>query len=238
MIALCGQGDGCAGVLDALSAIGAKYQVYTHAGERGEQMVVRAAAHGMPATYRSINDLAAWQWSVKPNLIVSVGYLTVVSAETLAWTPGINCHYALLPRHRGRSSVPWAIVEGDALTGITWHWIAPKVDRGDVLMQMACPIAPDETQASLFVRLHRLAVATAGPAIRLARLGWAGVPQQGQASYHAAGPPHGGEIDPAWPHEYTERFIRAMTYPPLPYASYGGQEIRTMADYHRARSDA
>jgi hypothetical protein len=34
-----------------------------------------------------------------------------------------------------------------------------------------------------------------------------------------------------------ERFIRAMTLPPLPYATYRGREVRTLAEYLRLRAN-
>jgi len=47
----------------------------------------------------------------------------------------INCHHALLPRHPGRNAEAWAIFEQDDETGITWHFITPDVDAGQILIQ-------------------------------------------------------------------------------------------------------
>ena len=195
-------------------------------------MMMTAGLAGMPGTYRSENDPDARQRSVPPTLLSSCGYLEIVSAEMLAATPAINCHYALLPRHRGRSAVPWAILDGDPVTGVSWHWMTPRVDVGNLLMQMTCQIDLNETQATLFDKLHQLAYETAPAAIRLARTGWAGVEQQGRGSQHPAGPPHGGIINPMWDTEKVERFIRAMTYPPLPYARFADREVRSMEEFY------
>ena len=237
MIALCGQGAGCVGVLEHLLLLGNKVQVYTHPGTPGDQMMMTAGLAGMPGTYRSVNDPDAWQWSVPPTLLISCGYLEVVTPETLEKTPAINCHYALLPRHRGRSAVPWAIIDGDEWTGVSWHWMTPRVDVGNLLMQMTCQIAANETQATLFDKLHKLARETAPAAIRLARGGWAGVEQQGRASRHPAGPPHGGIINPMWDTDKVERFIRAMIFPPLPCARFAGREVRSMEEFYRVAND-
>lgn len=237
MIALCGQGAGCEGNLDYLNTLGQKMQVFTHEQtDAGQRLFNKARLLGVPATFASINDRSAWAYGLAPSLIVSVGYLTIVTAETLETSPGINCHYSLLPRHRGRSPVPWAIAQGDSVTGVSWHWMTPGIDEGDLLLQMACQIEMHETQATLFNKLHWLAIETAPAAIRLARGGWPGVSQQGRASYHRAGPPHNGEIDPIWSDEYLERFIRAMTMPPLPYARFNGEEIRTIEEFYHLTS--
>ena len=173
-------------------------------------------------------------WPCVPDLIVSVGYLRIIKPETLKVAPAINCHYSLLPRHRGRSPVPWAIVDGDAMTGVTWHWIDEGIDTGPILLQAACQIEADETQATLFGKLHDLAIETWPAALGLARQRFPGWQQRGTANHHKAGPPHGGVIDPVWSVWEVERFIRAMTYPPLPYASCNGWQVRNMKEYHDA----
>ena len=43
-------------------------------------------------------------------------------------------------------------------------------------------------------------------------------------------------IDPGWPDDKIERFIRAMTYPPLPYARLDGVEVKTMDEYRQVRN--
>lgn len=231
MIALCGQGPGCELVLEHLLLLGNKVQVYTHPGMWGERMLMQAARPGMPGTYASINDREAWQYNLPPSLIISCGYLTLLDQATLDWSPAINCHYALLPLHRCRSAVPWAILDGDRVTGVSWHWITPEIDKGDLLIQAACEIGFRETQASLFDKLHALAGETFPAALRLARGGWQGVAQRGKGSYHLAGPPHGGVINPMWDDDKVERFIRAMTFPPLAPATLAGREVRSMEEF-------
>lgn len=234
MIALCGQGPGCEAALEHLLMLGTKVQIYTHAGPQGERLLAQGARWGVPGTTASINDPAARAYAFAPSLLVSVGYLEIVTAETLAASPGINCHYALLPRHRGRSSVPWAIIDGDRVSGVSWHWMTPEVDRGKLLLQVTCEIDARETQATLFDKLHELAGETFPAARRLAVGGWEGVAQRGSGSYHYAGAPHGGMINPMWDDSKIERFIRAMTYPPRPYATLAGREVKSMKEFYEA----
>ena len=47
----------------------------------------------------------------------------------------IGYHPSLLPRHRGRSSIEWAIKMGDAITGGTIFWLNAGIDRGDIAYQ-------------------------------------------------------------------------------------------------------
>ncbi|OBX20945.1 MULTISPECIES: formyltransferase family protein [Bizionia] len=54
----------------------------------------------------------------------------------------IGYHPSLLPRHRGRSSIEWAIRMNDAITGGTVFWLNAGIDRGDIAYQDWCFIEP------------------------------------------------------------------------------------------------
>ena len=57
----------------------------------------------------------------------------------LGW---IGYHPSLLPRHRGRSSIEWAIRMRDAITGGTVFWLNDGIDRGDIAYQDICFVNP------------------------------------------------------------------------------------------------
>jgi methionyl-tRNA formyltransferase len=50
----------------------------------------------------------------------------------------IGYHPSLLPRHRGRSAIEWAIRMGDPITGGTVFWLNAGIDRGDIAYQDWC----------------------------------------------------------------------------------------------------
>lgn len=50
----------------------------------------------------------------------------------LGW---IGYHPSLLPRHRGRSSIEWALRMRDIVTGGTIYWLNDGIDRGDIERQ-------------------------------------------------------------------------------------------------------
>jgi methionyl-tRNA formyltransferase len=54
----------------------------------------------------------------------------------------INLHAALLPRYRGAAPINWAIINGDAQTGLTAMSINEQIDAGKILNQRAIPIDP------------------------------------------------------------------------------------------------
>ena len=51
-------------------------------------------------------------------------------------------HPSLLPRHRGRSSIEWAIRMREPITGGTIYWLNSGIDRGDIAYQDWCFIDP------------------------------------------------------------------------------------------------
>jgi methionyl-tRNA formyltransferase len=57
----------------------------------------------------------------------------------LGW---IGYHPSLLPRHRGRSSIEWAIKMRDFVTGGTTFWLNSGIDRGDIIAQEVVWIDP------------------------------------------------------------------------------------------------
>lgn len=155
------------------------------------------------------------------DLLLSVHYRTVVPQAVLESTRvgGMNMHPSLLPRHRGTFAAPWAIIDGDSHTGVTFHHMTDRLDEGDVVMQRRVRIAPDETAIELFHRLVQLGLGDLGEALRRFLSGDRELSQQRQGgTYHRRIVPFGGMIDPAWDRARADRFIRALTFPPLPYA--------------------
>jgi methionyl-tRNA formyltransferase len=62
----------------------------------------------------------------------------------------IQYHPSLLPRHRGRSAINWAIIQGETTTGISIFWPDEGMDTGPILLQREVEIGPDDTVGSLY----------------------------------------------------------------------------------------
>ena len=62
----------------------------------------------------------------------------------------INMHPALLPRHRGPIPLAWALRDGDAAWGSTWHRMDAELDTGNVLVQTTIPIEDDDVDIAEF----------------------------------------------------------------------------------------
>ncbi|MCU0803098.1 MAG: hypothetical protein MUD11_15285, partial [Rhodobacteraceae bacterium] len=75
--------------------------------------------------------------------LLSVANLTVIPDAVLARAKAaVNFHDGPLPRHAGLNAPVWAILQGEAQHGVTWHRIEGGVDEGRVLVQRMFDIAP------------------------------------------------------------------------------------------------
>jgi len=89
---------------------------------------------------------------------VVVAYGKILPSEFLnAYKRGcINVHFSLLPKYRGAAPVNWAIVNGEAQTGVTTMRIVEELDAGPILLQSVAPIREDETAPELLMRLAEM----------------------------------------------------------------------------------
>lgn len=92
------------------------------------------------------------------DLAVVVAYGRILPAAYLNAFPNgaINVHFSLLPKYRGAAPVNWAIVNGEAETGVTTMLMDEGLDTGDILLQAKTEIGPDENSAELMERLASL----------------------------------------------------------------------------------
>jgi methionyl-tRNA formyltransferase len=61
----------------------------------------------------------------------------------------VNCHPSLLPKYRGPNPYLETIRNGEKTTGVTFHLMSEKLDRGAILMQQRIDITQDDTGGSL-----------------------------------------------------------------------------------------
>jgi methionyl-tRNA formyltransferase len=89
-------------------------------------------------------------------LIFVVGWSQLVREPFIALaSEGVfGMHPTLLPRHRGRAPIPWAILSGLARTGVTlFEIVDATADSGSIVGQAIVEIADDETAQTLFQRV-------------------------------------------------------------------------------------
>mmetsp|Transcript_72515 Transcript_72515/g.125810 ORF Transcript_72515/g.125810 Transcript_72515/m.125810 type:complete len:345 (-) Transcript_72515:126-1160(-) len=166
-----------------------------------------------------LTELQAFQ----PDLLVSVLWPRRIQDNVLALCADcINFHPSLLPRHRGSLTQFWAVFEGDQEAGTTCHRMVHDFDAGRILDQEAVPLVVDETALSLSRKIA-MAIEHCFKRVIRAFLQSGALPRGRQWNvdefpYHFKKIPRGGVIDPTWPDDKVDRFIRAMYFPPHPPA--------------------
>ena len=93
---------------------------------------------------------------VDPELIFVVGWSEIVRVPflELAREGVFGMHPTLLPRHRGRAAIPWAILSGLARTGVTlFEIVDATADSGAIVGQAVVEIVADDTAETLFERI-------------------------------------------------------------------------------------
>jgi methionyl-tRNA formyltransferase len=95
---------------------------------------------------------------LQADLMIVAAYGLILPKAVLA-IPRLGClniHASLLPRWRGAAPIQRAMLAGDAETGITIMQMDEGLDTGAMLLKKVCPIAANDTAATLHDRLAEL----------------------------------------------------------------------------------
>lgn len=175
-------------------------------------------------TVAAVHELA-------PDLIFVVGWSQLVRGPfiDLAREGVFGMHPTLLPRHRGRAPIPWAILSGLARTGVTLSEIVdPTADSGAIVGQTVVEIAPDETATTLFDRLAKAHVELIREVVPL--LLSRSAPRVAQDPRRASAwpkrTPADGVIDWETRAPYLHDWVRAQTHPyPGAFTFLGDEKV-------------
>lgn len=171
--------------------------------------------------------------ALDPDLIVVAAYGRILPDDILDYPRYgcINVHSSLLPKYRGAAPINWAILHGEAETGVTIMHMASELDAGDIILQAATPIGPKETAPQLFDRLAHLGADLLVEAVAQIQAGTAlRVPQNsGQATY---APMLSRELSPLdWtkPAQQLHNQVRGLLPWPAAVAEFGGIRCKVLS---------
>jgi methionyl-tRNA formyltransferase len=133
----------------------------------------------------------------------------------------LNVHPSLLPAYRGPEPVYWAIADGAAITGISLHRAAPKVDAGPILAQAQVPIMPSDTAGTLTRRLVEVGMDLLPQAVAGLLADKDGLPVDMATSSYRSSVGH-RSLDEAGSAEEAERMVRAGVPNMLPWLERDG----------------
>ena len=147
---------------------------------------------------------------------------------------GVNVHPSLLPKYRGATPVPAAILNCDSETGVTVQTLALGMDEGEILAQEKIPLDGTETTDSLLDKsadiaadlleglLNKTAQDAAADTLKKGR------PQSGEASYTKTIAKEDALIDWNAPAKKIAAAIRAYTSEPGAWTRIGGDSGETL----------
>ena len=178
-----------------------------------------ARQHNIPVFELEHLDTAARE-AIAPlqaDILVSFAYGHIFGPKFLALFPcgGINLHPSLLPKYRGCTPVPAAILNRDKQTAISVQTLSLKMDEGDILSQKIVDLNGTETGESLLnysaVNGAELLCIVLSQVSDLGKLP-DGIPQQGGPSYTGIITKDDGKINWSESAEIIDAKIRAY-YP-------------------------
>jgi len=114
-------------------------------------------------TYQPIKinhaEAIAFLKELKPDLFVVAAYGQILSQEVLDIPQifSLNAHASLLPKYRGAAPINWAIINGDAKTGLSIMKMEKAMDSGPIMLQKEIDISQADTAISLEGKLADIA---------------------------------------------------------------------------------
>jgi methionyl-tRNA formyltransferase len=168
--------------------------------------------------------------SLQPELFVVAAYGQILPKSLLKIPKhgAVNVHASLLPKYRGAAPIPWAILKGERLTGVTTMMMDEGMDTGDILLQIEIPIGEEETGETLHDRLALLGAQLLLETVRGMKAGnLHPIPQDhSKATYAPPLKKEDGRID--WSKEAKEidRQVRAFNPWPGAFTEWNGQLLK------------
>lgn len=149
----------------------------------------------------------------------------------------INLHASLLPQYGGAAPIHWAIMQGEAKTGLTTFYIDAALDTGNILLQVEEPIYTVDTVGTLHTRLKHKGAKLLLQSVNAIADGTAvAMPQPAQADdvlYHKAPKIYKKDCEINWcrPTDEVYNFIRGLSPHPGAYTTLQEKQVKILTTY-------
>jgi methionyl-tRNA formyltransferase len=211
-----------------------------------DALAARARAMNLPLSQPKSfkHDAAFEQFNALDADLAILAFVTLIVPERILYAPrykSICFHPSLLPRHRGASGINWAIIQGDAETGVTWFWPDKGIDTGPILVQKRVPIAESDTVGSIYFNtLFPMGIDAMVEAVDLIKSGNAPsiVQDESKATYEPPCRDEHAKIDFTKPAREVFNLIRGCDPQPGAFANLGGRRLRLYEAGFAASRDA
>jgi phosphoribosylglycinamide formyltransferase 1 len=93
----------------------------------------------------------------RPKLIVLAGFMRILTPRFIGAFAGriLNVHPSLLPKYRGLHTHRRVLEAGEALHGVSVHFVTEELDGGPVVLQAEVPILPGDSEQTLSARVQQ-----------------------------------------------------------------------------------
>ena len=132
----------------------------------------RAKNHSIKNIFISAKGLTREEYDAKaiqeinkinPDLVLLIGYMRIVSENFVNEYRGkiLNVHPSLLPKHPGLMdlAVHQAVLDAnDDESGCTIHQVSEEVDGGEIVLQLKCKVAENDTAETLKTKVQKLEI--------------------------------------------------------------------------------
>lgn len=196
----------------------------------------RALELGLPVTQPTkvkTPDFAEWVRAQDADVALVMAYGRILPKAVLdAPRRGcMNLHASLLPKYRGAAPITWAIVDGEAKTGVALMQMDEGMDTGGVFTMREVPIGPDMNAAELAVALSACArVVVAEDFPRAVTGDLVASPQDHERATHARMlVKDDGRIDWTKPAGKVHDHARGMTPWPGAFSQLNGKLLKILA---------
>jgi methionyl-tRNA formyltransferase len=178
--------------------------------------------------------------NLQPQLFAVVAYGQILPKSLLQIPEygAVNVHASLLPKYRGAAPIPWAILKGEKVTGVTTMMMDEGMDTGDILLQTEIPMGEEETSETLHDRLALLGARLLLETVSGMKAGSVHpIPQDhSKATYAPSLKKEDGRIN--WSKEAKEinRQVRALNPWPGAFTEWNGQLLKIYRGELREKS--
>ena len=194
---------------------------------------VAAEAHNIPVhqpTKLKNDALLPLLQEYNPDAIAVVAYGRILPKYILDFPKYgcINVHGSLLPKYRGAAPIQWAVLNGDAVSGVCTMYMDEGLDTGDIIERVETPVGEEETAEGLFDRLSVIGAETLVSTLRLLEEGKATRTKQNEndATYARMLTREDGKIDWAKSSRQVLNTVRGSFSWPIAYAMHGDVKIK------------
>lgn len=154
----------------------------------------------------------------KPDLGIVASFGALIPEKIINWPKLglLNLHPSLLPKYRGSTPVPSAIINNEKETGLTIIKVDKEIDHGPIVYQFKTIIKSNEDSDELLERLFKTGAETLINLLPDYLQGKIKLQEQNhqQATFTQKLTKESGKINWSNPADYQERFIRAMSFWP------------------------